>query len=271
MLESAAANWLAAVGARRRRLGDRRGRYFDRPVRAGACGPGEMAAELARLSPAETIANSRSRASDVRRQGRVRQPRRRDARSSALRAGDARRARSPARAELAAAGGLLAYLDATQKGAGILLDAPRRIARASHMAIDAATRDSLELTRSVTRQRRRQPARRDRPLPDRRRPAAACEDIAAPLTDTRRDRGAARARCMAARGCDPPRARARRAQSDARLRARACAAGGGPRQPARPRLLRDGLAAADALKRELEGEPDRPPLLDSSAAAARRP
>ena len=45
---------------------------------------------------------------------------------------------APSRAELAAAGGLLAYLDATQKGAGILLDAPRRIARASHMAIDAA-------------------------------------------------------------------------------------------------------------------------------------
>src|SRR5204863_7799001 len=51
---------------------------------------------------------------------------------------------------LAAAGGLLAYLDATQKGSGILLDAPRRIARASHMAIDAPTRDSLELTRSIS-------------------------------------------------------------------------------------------------------------------------
>ena len=55
---------------------------------------------------------------------------------------------SPSRAELAAAGGLLAYLDATQKGGGILLDVPRRIARTRHMAIDAATRDSLELTRS---------------------------------------------------------------------------------------------------------------------------
>src|SRR6185437_8199375 len=56
---------------------------------------------------------------------------------------------SPSRAELAAARGLLAYLDATQKGAGILLDAPRRISRSAHMAIDAASRDSLELTRSV--------------------------------------------------------------------------------------------------------------------------
>src|ERR671934_261256 len=50
---------------------------------------------------------------------------------------------------LAAAGGLLTYLDATQKGAGILLEAPRRISRASHMTIDAATRESLELVRST--------------------------------------------------------------------------------------------------------------------------
>src|SRR5207253_8324632 len=90
---------------------------------------------------------------------------------------------APSRAELAAAGGLLAYLDATQKGAGILLDAPRRIARASHMAIDAATRESLELTRSVTGSvagsllgeiDRCQTAAGRRLL---------CEDIAAPLTD----------------------------------------------------------------------------------------
>ena len=57
---------------------------------------------------------------------------------------------APSRAELAAAGGLLTYLDATQKGGGILLDAPRRIARSTHMAIDAVSRDSLELTRSVS-------------------------------------------------------------------------------------------------------------------------
>ena len=37
--------------------------------------------------------------------------------------------RRGARAELAAAGGLLTYLDATQKGSGVLIDAPRRIQR----------------------------------------------------------------------------------------------------------------------------------------------
>ena len=46
----------------------------------------------------------------------------------------------------------------------------------------------------------------------------------------------------------------------ARALARLAAGRGSPRDLA---LLRDGLGAADALKRELEGEPDRPPLLDS--------
>src|SRR6185295_17405107 len=78
-----------------------------------------------------------------------------------------------------------AYLDATQKGAGVLLDLPRRIARASHMAIDAASRESLELTRAVGGSvsgsllgeiDRCQTAGGRRLL---------CEDIAAPLTDRR--------------------------------------------------------------------------------------
>ncbi len=78
LLESASANWLAAVG----RVGD------DWAVAAAdistgrfeliGCGPGELAAELARLSPAETIADFvRAGNPDVGRQGRLRQPRRR--------------------------------------------------------------------------------------------------------------------------------------------------------------------------------------------------
>src|SRR3954465_1977941 len=150
LLDSASANWLAAVG----RAGD------DWAIAAAdistgrfelvSCGPGELAAELARLSPAETIADASVPG----------------IRTSAGKGGfdslageRALKQRfglatldglgSPWRAELAAAGGLLFYLDATQKAAGTLLDAPRRIARAAHMAIDAATRDSLELTRSI--------------------------------------------------------------------------------------------------------------------------
>jgi DNA mismatch repair protein MutS len=53
------------------------------------------------------------------------------------------------RAELAAAGGLLAYLDHAGKGNLPFLQPPLRRAVADHMMIDAATRESLELTRSV--------------------------------------------------------------------------------------------------------------------------
>jgi len=186
LLESASANWLAAIG----RAGD------DWAIAAAdistgrfelvSCGAGELAAELARLSPAETIADHSVPGT----------------RTSAGKGGfdslageRALKTRfglatldglgSPTRAELAAAGGLLAYLDATQKGAGILLDAPRRVARANHMAIDAASRDSLELTRSVGggiagsllgEIDRCQTAAGRRLL---------AEDIAAPLTDQR--------------------------------------------------------------------------------------
>src|SRR5205085_10694052 len=150
LLESASANWLAAIG----RAGD------DLAIAAAdistgrfelvSCGPGELAAELARLSPAETIADSAvpGIATTAGKGG-----------YNSLAGERALKERfglatidglgSPTRAELAAAGGLLCYLDATQKGAGVLLDSPRRIARSSLMAIDAASRDSLELTRSA--------------------------------------------------------------------------------------------------------------------------
>ena len=58
LLESAAANWLAAIG----RAGDDWG-IAAADISTGrfeltACGPGDVAAELARLSPAETIADA---------------------------------------------------------------------------------------------------------------------------------------------------------------------------------------------------------------------
>ncbi len=162
LLELSSPNWLAAIGS----AGD------DWAIAAAdistgrfeliACGPDELTAEWARLSPAETIASDSI--SGIR--------------SAAGKggfdsiAGERALERrfglttldglgSPSRAELAAAGGLLTYLDATQKGAGILLETPRRIQRASHMAIDLASRDSLELTRSTSRFSCRQPAGRD--------------------------------------------------------------------------------------------------------------
>jgi DNA mismatch repair protein MutS len=264
LLESASANWLAAIG----RAGD------DWAIAAAdistgrfeliACGTGELAAELARLSPAETI-------SDVDVPG---------IRTTAAKGGfdsvageRSLKSRfglatldglgSPSRAELAAAGGLLAYLDATQKGAGILLDAPRRIARSSHMAIDAATRDSLELTRSVSGAIAGSllgEIDRCRTAGGRRLLGA---DISAPLTD----RGAIESRLALVAWLhedairrERVRVRLKAMPDFARALARLAAARGSPRDLAQ---LRDGLAAADALRSELAGEPDRPLLLDA--------
>ena len=263
LLESSAANWLAAIG----RAGD------DWAVAAAdistgrfeliACRADELGAELARLSAAEVIGECPV-PGIVKSAGK--------GGFDSLSGEQALKARfglstldglgAPSRAELAAAGGLLAYLGATQKGAGILLDAPRRIARSSHMAIDAATRDSLELTRSVAGTAsgsllaeidRCQTAGARRLL---------AEDISAPLTDRATIEG--RLALVGWFHEDPiRRERARqtlRAMPDfGRALARLAAGRGGPRDLA---LLRDGLAAASALQGQLESEVDRPSLLE---------
>lgn len=263
LLESSAANWLAAVG----RAGDEWA-IAAADISTGrfeliACGPGEVAAELARLDPAEVIADTPVAG----------------IKTSAGKGGfdslageRGLKARfglatldglgSPTRAELAAAGGILAYIAATQKGAGILLDAPRRIARANYMAIDTATRDSLELTRSVSGAvagsllaeiDRCQTAPGRRLLGD---------DISAPLTD--RHKIELRLALVQWFYEDPiRRSRVRqslKAMPDfARGLARLAAGRGSPRDLA---LLRDGLSAAASLKGELETQGERPPLLE---------
>jgi DNA mismatch repair protein MutS len=262
LLESTSANWLAAIGC----AGD------DWAIAAAdistgrfelvSCAPGELAAELARLSPAETIAEapipgicSSAGRGDFDSLAGERALRNRFGLATLDGLG------SPTRAELAAAGGLLAYLDATQKAAGILLDAPRRIQRSSHMAIDTATRDSLELTRSIGGSLagsllgeidRCQTAAGRRLLG---------EDVASPLTD----KAAIEQRLALVAWLHDDAIRRERVRSAlkampdfARALARLAAGRGSPRDLA---LVRDGLAAADALKRELETEADRPPLL----------
>jgi len=263
LLESAAANWLAAIG----RAGDDWG-IAAADISTGrfeltACGPGDVAAELARLSPAETIADAQV-------------PGIRTAPGKggfdSLAGERALKARfglatldglgTPSRAELAAAGGLLAYLDATQKGAAVLLDAPRRLARSAHMAIDAASRDSLELTRSVAGTiqgsllgeiDRCQTAAGRRLL---------AEDISAPLTD----RAVIEARLALVAWLHEDALRRQRIRASlkampdfARALARLTAGRGSPRDLA---LLRDGLAAAAELKSGIAGQPDRPPLVE---------
>jgi DNA mismatch repair protein MutS len=264
LLESGAANWLAAVG----RAGE------DWAIAAAdistgrfeliACGPGELASELARLSPSEVIAD-----------GPVPGAKTRPGLGGFDSAGGERslRARfglatldgigSPTRAELEAAGGLLAYLDSTQRGAGILLDAPKRVARSAHMQIDSATRESLELCRSA------QGAVAGSLLGEIDRCVTAGgrrllgSDISAPLTDKSEiDRRLALVEWFHENQLRRARTRtALKALPDvARALARLTAGRGGPRDLAQ---LREGLAAARALKTDLEGEPERPPNLDS--------
>ena len=264
LLDSGSANWLAAVG----RAGE------DWAIAAAdistgrfelvACAPGELQAELARLSPAETIAADKvpGIATTAGKGG-----------FDSIAGERALKARfgiatldgfgAPGRAELAAAGGLLAYLDATQKDAAAFLGAPKRIARAAHMAIDPATRDSLEISRSqagsvagsllgcidrcVT-------------APGRRLLGA---DLSAPLTDIR----AIEARLALVQWLyEAPIRRERirealKAMPDiGRALGRLVSGRGSPRDLA---LLRDGLQASAALKAELEAEADRPDLLSS--------
>jgi DNA mismatch repair protein MutS len=263
LLESSAANWLAAVG----RAGDEwaiaaadisTGRF--ELVR---CGPSELAAELARLSPAETIADTPLPGMQAA-VGKGGFDSVAGERSLRTRFGLATLdgLGSPSRAELAAAGGLLAYLDATQKGAGILLDAPRRVSRAAHMAIDAATRDSLELARAVgggVAGSLLGEIDRCQTAPGRR---LLCEDISAPLTD----RKAIEHRLALVGWLNEDALRRERVRSAlkampdfARALARLAAGRGSPRDLA---ILREGLAGASALRTELEVEPQRPKLID---------
>ena len=58
------------------------------------------------------------------------------------------------RAELSAAGAVLAYVERTQLGARPALDKPRRDSLGAHLSIDAATRRNLELTRTLTGSRK---------------------------------------------------------------------------------------------------------------------
>jgi DNA mismatch repair protein MutS len=263
LLESSAANWLAAVG----RAGDEWA-IAAADISTGrfelvSCGSGELAAELARLSPAETIADGAvPGVRTVAGKGGFDSIAGERALKSRFGLATLDGLGSPSRGELAAAGGLLAYLDATQKAAGILLDAPRRISRSAHMAIDAATRDSLELTRSVSGSLagsllgeidRCQTAAGRRLL---------CEDIAAPLTE----RHPIESRLALVGWLHEDAIRRERVRSAlkampdfSRALARLAAGRGSPRDLA---ILRDGLAGAAALKTELEMEAELPKLLD---------
>ncbi|URD60069.1 DNA mismatch repair protein MutS [Sphingomonas sp. KRR8] len=264
LLDSGSANWLAAVA----RAGDEWG-IAAADISTGrfeliACGPGDVAAELARLSPAETIADDQVAGLKCT-LGKGGFDSMAGERSLKARFGVASLDGfgELGRAELAAAGGLLAYLDATQRSATAFLSAPRRIARLQLMAIDAATRTSLEICRTAEGQVAGSLfAEVDRCVTAAGRRLLG-HDLSAPLLD--RPGIEARLTLVAWLHEDALRRQrireALRAMPDiGRALGRLVAGRGSPRDLA---LLRDGLAASAALGEALRGEPDVPSLLAS--------
>ncbi len=171
------------------------------------------------------------------------------------------------RAEIAACGALVDYLQTTQLGRLPRLAAPRRIASGAVMEIDAATRRNLELMRGLTGDRqgsllatidRTVSAGGARRLAD---------WLAAPLTDPAAID--ARLDMLAALTAEPRlredlRQGLRRAPDIERSLSRLLIGRGGPRDLA---ALGLGLAAAEALRRRLAGSPDLPAGLRQAEAA----
>ncbi len=164
------------------------------------------------------------------------------------------------RAELAAAAGLLAYLEHAGKGRLPFLQPPLRRIATGHMLIDAATRESLELTRASDGQRTGS-------LLD----AVDCTvsgggarllaaDLSAPLLD----RAMIEARLdlvdhfrSARRARDDLRGALKALPDFARATGRLAAGRGGPRDLA---AVRDGLGQARVLRERWAKEPGLPAL-----------
>ena len=165
------------------------------------------------------------------------------------------------RAELSAAGALVAYLELTQKGKFPALKPLKREADAGRMAIDAATRRNLELIETLSGERRGSLLS----VIDCTVTAAGArllyQRLSAPLTDP-----AAIARRLDAVAYflklsdlrERIRVSLKSAPDIARAMSRLTLARGGPRDLG---AIRDGLAAARALRRELGaiGDPLGPP------------
>ncbi len=151
------------------------------------------------------------------------------------------------RAELAAAGAVISYIELTQKGRLPSLQPPRREVDGAHMIIDAATRRNLELTETLSGERKGSLMS----VIDRTVTAAGgrlfAERLVAPLTAVAviRERLAAVAALVAARDMrDTLRERLKRAPDLARALARLTLGRGGPRDLG---SVRDALAAAAEL------------------------
>ncbi len=173
------------------------------------------------------------------------------------------------RAELSAAGALIAYLELTQKGKIPALLTLRKESPRAFMGIDAATRRNLELTQTLSGERRGSLLS----VIDRTVTAAGARElaarIAAPLTDVKAI--AERHDAVAFFAADSElrrtlREELRRAPDIARALARISVARGGPRDLAN---LRDGIKCARHLRGKLKLDDPLKPAPGELRAACR--
>ncbi len=172
------------------------------------------------------------------------------------------------RAEVAAAGALVAYVEMTQKGRVPRLSPPRRLGPGAVMEIDAATRRNLELTRTLAGERRGSLlATIDRTVTGAGARLLAAH-LSAPLTDPA---AIAKRHDMVEFALAEERLRGelrealRRCPDLERALSRLTLGRGGPRDLA---AVRDGLAQAGAVRLMLEGG-GLGPLPDGLGAVAR--
>ncbi|WP_219895475.1 DNA mismatch repair protein MutS [Aquisediminimonas profunda] len=262
LLEARAANWLVAVAPVGDAIGIAAADISTGRFEISETTPAGLDAELARLAAAELIIPE-----DFAIAGHARP--RSDFDSVA---GEARLKRlfgvatldgfgGLTRAQIAASGGLIAYLEHAGKGTLPFLCAPVKRAATDHMLIDAATRESLELVRSASGSRSGSLLDAlDRTVT----PGGArllASDIGAPLMD----RVAIQARLDLVSHYvdnggtrDAMRAALRALPDVARALGRLSAGRGGPRDLGQ---LRDGLGEARMLRERLAKGSDVPPLL----------
>jgi DNA mismatch repair protein MutS len=168
------------------------------------------------------------------------------------------------RSELAAAGGLLAYLEHVGQGKMPFLKVPVRREVQQYLLIDQATRDSLEITRSANGGGRAGSllAEIDRTIT-----GAGARQLAADLSAPLMDKGAIEARLALVQWFhdapllrDSTRAALRQLPDIARALGRLVAGRGSPRDLGQ---IRDGLDGARVLRERLGAMAERPTLLES--------
>ncbi len=262
LLDSRSANWLVAVAKAGERYGIAAADISTGRFELSSVSLGALDAELARLGAAEIISPEPIPQGEQRREGfdSVTAERRlleRFAVATLDGFGNFDRA------ALCAAGGLLAYLDEVARESLTFLRPPVALSSGDHMMIDAATRESLELTVSASGTRTGTLlASVDRTVTG----AGArllAADLGAPLLD--RDRIEARLDLVALFESDAGARdwlrKALKALPDiGRALGRLVAGRGSPRDLGQ---LRDGLDESRKLHERLAKLRDRPPLLDT--------